>query len=87
MQGVERFAATLDVDLEAPFVAAREVDPVAYLALDRDIGDESLHGLRVDAWQVPSIWVAVGIAVADVEEQNEIMAAAGIVIGSGFVTT
>ena len=64
----------LDVDLERRLLAVRQADEVADLALQADVGDEALAGLRVEPGQVPRVGVAVGVAVGDVEEIDEVVA-------------
>ncbi len=83
MQIVERDALVLDVDLEALFMPTRDIDPITDLALERDIGDKSLHRLRVDPRQVPCVGVPIRIAVGDVEEQDEIVATGRVQVGCG----
>ena len=56
-------------------LAAHLVDIVADLALEADVGDEPLACLRVEARHVAGIGVAVGVAVLDVEQDDEIVAA------------
>ena len=66
----------LDVDLVRGLLAVSDPDEVADLAFEADVGDEALAGLRVEAGKVACIGVAVGIAVGDVEEVDEVVAVA-----------
>ena len=51
-----------------------KLDVVADLALEADVGDEAEIGFRIEARHVARIGVAVGIAVGDIEQQDEIVA-------------
>ena len=64
----------LDVNLEGRLLALRQADEIADLALQADVGDEALAGLRVDPRQVPRVGVAVGVAVGDLEEIDDVVA-------------
>ena len=75
--------AVLHVHFEAPvalvaLVAVGHVDVVAHLALNRNVRHEALHRLGIDTWQVAGVRVPVGIAVAHVEQQDEVVAAADV---------
>src|SRR5918994_4343105 len=83
MHLVERDALVLNVDLEALFVAVGEVNVVADLALDRNIGNETLHGFGVDAGQVAGVRIAVGVAIGDIEEENGVVALGGVGVDGG----
>ena len=56
------------IDFVARLVRSRQSDVVADLALERDIGDETLVCLRIETRQVAGVGIAVGVAVDDVEE-------------------
>ncbi len=62
------------IDALAVLSAASEGDEVADLALEADIGDESLAGFHVDAGQIACIGIAVGVGVLAVEEEEEVVA-------------
>ena len=66
--------AFLDVDGVAGFAALGDFGVVANLALQTDVGDETLVRLGVEARQIAGVGIAVGIAVGDVEQENEIVA-------------
>ena len=57
-------------------------DRIANLALDTHIGDVPLRCLRIKAWKVACIGVAVRVAILHVEQKNEVVAAVndGLVI-------
>ncbi len=80
MLGVEGDAG-FDVDVVARFAFAEQGHHVADLPFDRHVGDQALHGLRVEAWHAAGVWVAVGVAVADVEEEGEVVLARRIEMG------
>src|SRR6267154_1277299 len=46
---------------------------IADLALEANIGDETVHILRVNARGIGGVGVAVGVAVFTVEEVNEVV--------------
>ena len=71
----------LDVYLVPGLVLAGGVHPVPDLALQGNVGDQALGGLGVHSGQVAGVGVAVGIAVLDVEEQHEVVAAFSIGMG------
>lgn len=50
-----------------------ELDAVADFALEADVGDEAVSGLGVDAGEVAGVGVSVGVAVEDVEEEDEVV--------------
>ena len=52
----------------------REQCEVANLALEAHVGDEAMHVLRVDAWGVGGIGIAIGVSVFAVEEIGEVVA-------------
>jgi len=61
------------VDAVANIAVMHGLDIVADLALDRDVRNQSLVGLRIEPWQVAGIGVTVRVAVGHVEEENEIV--------------
>lgn len=51
----------------------RQIDKVADLALQADVGDDALECLGVHPWEVARVRVAVGVAVGHVEQDEEIV--------------
>ena len=74
--GVQRLSTALDVYLESRLVAAGHIHPVTHLPLDGHVCHQALHRLRVHARKVPRVRIAIRIAVGDVEQKHEIVAAA-----------
>lgn len=66
--------AVLDVDAVAFFVLFQGLDIVADLPLEADVGHQTVARLGVDAGHIACIGVAVGVAVLDVEQDDEIIA-------------
>ena len=66
--------AFLDIDAVPALTVRRHVDVVAHLALQADIGDQALVGLRVEPRQVAGVRVAVRVAVGHVEQIDELVA-------------
>lgn len=62
-----------DEDVVTGLAVLGELDAITNLALEADIGDEALVGVRVDAWHIVSVGVTVGVAVEDVEEEDEVV--------------
>ncbi|MBX0330207.1 hypothetical protein K2Z83_21285 [Oscillochloris sp. ZM17-4] len=73
----------LHVDLVALLAAARQIDVVAHLALDRHIRHQTLHSLGVNAGQIARVRVAVGVAVRHLKEHDEVVAAGDVVDDRG----
>ena len=63
----------LNIDLVRWLLFMDQADVVADLAFEADVGDQPLPGLGIDARQVPRVRVAVGVAVGDVEEVDEVV--------------
>ncbi len=80
MLGVERYPG-FDVDVVAWFVFAQQGDHVPDLPLDRHISDQALGGLGVDAGHTAGVGVAVGVPVADVEKEYEVVLASRVDMG------
>ena len=66
--------AFLDVDGVAGLAPLGDFGVVANLALEADVGDEALVRLGIETRQIAGVGIAVGIAVGDVEQENEIVA-------------
>ena len=66
--------AFLDIDRVAGVAALGDLGVVADLAFQTDVGDEALVRLGIEARQIAGVRVAIGIAVRDVEQENEIVA-------------
>ena len=52
----------------------KELHIVADLSLETDVGDEPALGEGVDAWLVAGVGVAIGVAVGDLEEDQDVVA-------------
>src|SRR4051812_12434878 len=65
-----------DQDLVALAVRGwrEELHVVADLSLETDVGDKTALGECVDAWLVAGIGVAIGVAVGDLEEDQDVVA-------------
>src|SRR5690606_28983319 len=64
----------LHVDVVPIGLSFGELNEVADLALEHDVGGEALAGLGVEAGEVARVGVAVGIGVGGVEEIDEVVA-------------
>ena len=60
-------------DVIANTVTLRQLDVVAHLALQADIGDQALTSLCVNARQITCIRVAIRIAVFHIEDKHEVI--------------
>ena len=65
--------AILHVDVETGIVLLHRFDVVAHFALQAYVRDDAVSGFRVDARHIASIRVTVGVAVLDIEVDNEIV--------------
>ena len=70
---VRQVAAVFDENLVAAVVSAGGIDPIADFALQTHVGDDALHRLGIDPRKVAGVGVAVGIAIGNVEQEDEIM--------------
>ena len=66
--------AFLNIDGVAGVAAFGDFGVVANFALEADVGDETLVRLGIETRQIAGVGVAVGVAVGDVEQKNEIIA-------------
>ena len=64
----------MDEDVEGRLAVFCEQREVPNLALEADIGNETVHVLGINARRIGGIRVAVGIAVFAIEEINEVVA-------------
>ena len=63
----------LDVDVKRRRFGLGECDEVAHLALERNIAHQSVPGFSVKAWQIAGVRVAIGVAVANIKNENEVI--------------
>src|SRR5690606_19795499 len=68
-------------------VAAQQRHRVADLALDRDVGHQALAGFHIGARLVAAVRIAIRVAVRDVEEENDVVAAAGVKVRGGHAAS
>src|SRR5690606_8902872 len=71
-----------DVDGIRRLPLVDEADEIADLPLQTDVGHKPLPRLRVDSGQIPRVGIAIGVAVGDVEEVDEIEAVLNWLLGS-----
>ena len=64
----------LDVNIEGGRFAFHQPDKVAHLAFQGNIGDQTMAGFCIEAGQVAGIWVAIGVAIAHIENKYKIIA-------------
>ena len=69
-----QIGVVLDVEPVSGLTVHHGVDEVPDFALDTDIRDNTQQGFRVDTRRVAGVRVAVGIAVADIEEFAPVIA-------------
>lgn len=75
--------ALFDVHLEARLPLMGERDGVADLALQSDVGDETLAGDGVGPGHAASVRVAVGVAVLDIDEEDVVVLTGGVQVRVG----
>jgi hypothetical protein len=50
------------------------LDKIPDLALEADVGNESLAGFGIDTREVARVGIAVGVGILNVEEEDEVVA-------------
>src|ERR1700730_13612261 len=64
-----------DVNAVSGLLLPGHLDKVADLALQANVADQTVPGLRVHARHIAGVWIAVRISIGNIEIKNEFVAA------------